>query len=191
MALQYNAVLESDLRNVRELLGLTGTDFSYLIGGAPLGIKVTPNKGVKKRIKDPRLCILLRLLRKYPDGRYFPMPVMPTYNQVYDSMEKNWIDENNRFNITLEELSRGIFGPLFGVNFSAGYNWSKGGNYDAIVSRLFWVVHNMITQEGQAGLIKYLEVVDEEAKSRNVKMGIRGILKERGWATLDNVEVKA
>lgn len=174
-------LVESDLRNIRELLGVSGVEFSFLMGSNLIGYKLSPTKGKSKPIKDPRTAILMRLMQKFPDGRYFPMPEMPSYTEVYQAVKDNWIEEQNRFDLTHKTISAGTFGPMMGVNFSAGYGWSRGGNYDTVISRLFWVLNNMIQQEGRAGLIKFLEVVDEEAKSRDIEGGVAGVFKRRGW----------
>jgi hypothetical protein len=173
-------LVEADLRNIREMLGVSGVEFSYLMGSNLIGYTLSRERGGLRPVQDPRVAILMAIFESYPDGRYFPMPEMPSYEDVFEAVKDNWVTENNKFNLPYKNISAGTFGPMLGVNFSAGYGWSRGGRYDNIIARLLWVLNNMINLEGVAGLNKFLEVVDKEARSRGLD-GVAAVFKRRGW----------
>lgn len=174
---------DSDLRALREMLGGTTNDLSYVLGSSLIGYKMSEEKGGNRPIPDPRMAILVRLLTKYPDERYFPMPVMPTFDEFMEVVSTYWVGEPISNSSRIPTPSAGVIGPLLGVNSSAGYNWARGGNYDTVISRLFWVISNMLKLEGKDGMEKYLAVVAEEAEARG--KDLREIIKARRWGRKD------
>jgi hypothetical protein len=174
---------DSDLRAIREIIGGTTIDLSYLLGTSLVNYKMSSVKGGDRAIPDPRMALLVRFIKKYPNPIYFPMPEMPDYDEFAKLMEMYWMPDLLSDWHRQHGSSAGVHGPLLGVNSSAAYNWSRGGNYDAIIGRLFWIISNLLKKEGKAGMEKWLNVVDEEARSRG--KDLKQIVKERSWGRKD------
>lgn len=179
---------DSDLRALREMFGGNTTELSYLIGTSLINHKMSQTVGGDRAIPDPRTSLLVRFLLNNPDEKYVPMPVMPEYDEFAKLMTMNWLpDQLSTWHRPLASTA-GIHGPLLGVNSSAGYNWAKGGNHDTVISRLFWVISNLLRSEGKAGMQKWLDTVDEEARSRG--KDLQTVMKDRTWGRKDRAARK-
>lgn len=190
MATKPRRMQDSDIRKLRELTGGTTIDLSYLLGSSLISYKMSANKGGDRDIPSRRMDILIRLLTKYPDGRYFPVPEMPDFDEFSSLVTRHWMPEM----LAIDgrpgpSPSAGVLGPLLGVNSSAGYNWSHGGSCDKIIERLFWVVSNMIKLEGKEGLAKYIEVVKETALAYDTTLP--DVVKARSWGRKDRVNQRS
>jgi len=159
----------ADIQSLRELLGVSDLDMFWLLGALVPSWRTTGEPSLEP-LKQPSLSILVRYLSKYPEAAFLTR--LPSLEDIYPLVVKV-SDE--------EKLPARRFGPLWGVSGWTGYSWMKGGNPSQVVQRLFRLVEDAITQDGEEGFRKFLEVVDEEARARGVEGGLDKILQEGSW----------
>ena len=162
----------ADVQDLRELLGHSTLDMFWQTGTMVKDWRVT-GEDSQDPIRHPSLAILLRYLSAYPDETF--VPKMPSFEETFDLVKTNFP----------EKLSYRRFGTLWGTSGWSGYAWSHGASPSPTVLRLFCLVVNVILAEGEAGLLKFLDVVETEARVRGMSGGLDELLQKGTWGLRD------
>lgn len=158
----------ADVQDLRELLGASNLDMFYLVGTLVKNFRVTGPTN-QEPIKQPALAILMRYLDAFPDENFIPK--MPDFEEVYALVDQHYPGK----------LSIRRFGTLCGNSGWSGNAWSHGGTPAPTVQRLFKLLANAILAEGANGLLKFLDIVDIEARARGNAGGLEEVLQRGTW----------
>lgn len=158
----------ADVQDLRELLGHSSLDMFWLTGTMVKEWRVTGEHS-QSPVRHPSLAILLRYLAAYPDETF--VPKMPQFEEVFELVKEHFP----------EKLSYRRFGTLWGTSGWSGHAWSHGASPSPTVLRLFKLVLNVILAEGKDGLLKFLDVVDTEARARGLTGGLDELLQKGTW----------
>jgi len=161
-----------DIADLRDELGIGSIDLYWLFSSVG-SIKMTGEKG-KEPLTNPSTCILARYLSKYPEENI--IPEMPLFTDVLETTKE--LQGTISFSAT-------NLGTIFGATGWSGNRWFHGGRPSPIIQRLFYILLQAIENEGQKGLYKFLEIVDQEAKARGYSNGLQEILQNATWRPND------
>jgi hypothetical protein len=172
----------ADVQALRELLGIGSVDTYWLTGTGTANNK-WKLQGEKSRvpISDPSLSILVRFLSQYPE--YSFLPEFPDFYETFELASKTDPELfQNRIQKDKQAVNR--FAVLFGKNSWNSTQWLNGATPSPVVERLFFIIVRLIEKEGLAGLKKYLDIVDQEAKARGFD-SIDKLLRSGKWGKTD------
>lgn len=165
----------ADLVDQREELELSVTDHFWLCGMLTRNFRITEDAG-QEPIPNIPISILVRYLDKNPEDAF--VPKMPTWEETYDLVAS----------VSPFKMSPRKFGMLFGTTGWTGNRWYHGGEPSPPVKRLFYILKKKIEKEGEEGFRKYLNALEEEAKTRGFENGLESVFKAGGWKTHDHDE---
>jgi hypothetical protein len=170
----------ADLRDLKELLGLTLMDFSWLMAfhvGAN-SVSAKPEH-VRKPVEDPVLSGLTRLvfLVAAVDPDFRALPRMPTAVEVLERLRQPYQ------RITGRELNASHFAALCLVSPPTVGDWLRSRPVTIRSQRHLFLLDWLVTQGGDKALKEYLRVLDVEAKTRGLE-NLEGVIRARSWATL-------
>ncbi len=161
---ERNRMTGDDITELRYILGLKTIDMRWLFG-TPGEIKSARTDGP---VKDVTTSILARYLYKYPDEA--PMLKMPQFPELFDTLKEV------KQNMSLRAASF-----MCGLSGWSGHRWYKGGPTTPLVERLFYILMQAVQNEGLEGFRKFMEVVDEEARSRGFVQGLTSVMRNNSW----------
>ncbi|GEM_PF-3483966 len=166
-----------DMAELRDRLGLGTLDFVWQMGAINRKWRVSGSQA-QEPIANPSMTLLVRYLMHRSKEQF--VPKMPSATDVHRAIE----------GATGEELSSRRFGAMFGCGQWSGARWLNGGGVASpVVERLFYLVFHAIQEEGEKGLKRFLNVVDEEARARGISGGLEELLRSAMWgAYLDKEE---
>lgn len=167
-----------DLRDLKELLGLTLLDFSWLmafhVGANSLSQK--PEQA-RRSVKDPVLCGLTRLVLQLAsdDPEFRVLPRMPTPQEVFERVRVPYE------RVTGRELTAGRFAILCLVTPATMGDWLKSRPVTIRCQRHLFLLDRFIERGGEGALREYLSILEIEAKSRGFA-SLEDVFRARTWA---------
>jgi hypothetical protein len=152
-----------DLRDLKELLGVTLLDFSWLMA-FHLGTNWLSSKPEQARrtIEDPVLCGLTRLvlLLATNDPEFRALPRMPTPQEIFDQLRGPYE------RVTGRELVQSRFAILCLVTPATVGDWLRDRPVSIRSQRHLFLLGWFINRGGEKALREYLRLLEVEAKSR-------------------------
>jgi hypothetical protein len=170
-------LLYADLRELKELLGLTLMDFSWLmashIGANWLSVKP---EHARKPVQDPVLSGLTRLMYlAAADPNFRVLPRMPTALEVFERLAPVYQ------RVTGRELKAGHFAVLCMVTPQTVGDWLRSRPVTVRSQRYLFLLDWFVTHGGDKALKQYLSVLDMEAKTRGFE-NLEAVFRARSWA---------
>jgi len=161
-----------DMVNLQNRLGLSLIDIQWLIGS--LGhVSSVKDRGL---IEDPTFAILIRYLTKYPEELL--VPKAPDIGDFIKQITPIWSESKWKHLV----FNKSRVGVMLGCTKIAGYSWDKETTTPSqSVQHLMMTILKAVSDDGIAGLNKYLSLVEDEAKVRNV--GPEQLWIKEGWST--------
>ena len=168
----------ADLRELKELLGLTLMDFSWLMAfhvGANW-VSAKPEHA-RKPVEDPVLSGLTRLvfLLASGDPDFRVLPRMPTALEVFERLSKPYQ------RVTGRELKAGHFAALCMVSPPTVGDWLRSRPVTIRSQRHLFLLDWLVRCGGDKMLKEYIRVLDVEAKTRGFE-DFEGVIRARSWA---------
>ncbi len=168
----------ADLRDLKELLGLTLMDFSWLMAfhvGANW-VSAKPEHA-RKPVEDPVLSGLTRLvfLVAAADPEFRALPRMPTAVEVLERLRQPYQ------RVTGRELKAGHFAALCLVSPPTVGDWLRSRPVTIRSQRHLFLLDWLVRHGGDKALREYLRVLDVEAKTRGFE-NLEGVIRARSWA---------
>jgi hypothetical protein len=167
-----------DLRDLKELLGLTLLDFSWLmafhVGANSLSQK--PEQA-RRAVKDPILCGLTRLVLQLAtdDPAFRVLPRMPTPQEVFERVRGHYE------RLTGRELLPSRFAILCLVTPATMGDWLKSRPVTIRCQRHLFLLDWFVKRGGQDALKEYLRILEIEARSRGFA-SLEDVFRARTWA---------
>ena len=179
----FNQLMQGkDIQILRETLEIGLIDTYWITGTGTIDGPWRLNGEESFRpITDPSLSILVRFLLKYPEMSLIPkFPNFKTILKKILAVNPKVLDMpggKKRKKITTRR-----FASLFGKSDWNTKNWEQGiSEPTGVVQRLFYIVDNAIKNEGAAGLQKYIDILDEEARARGLSDGYKTLQESGTW----------
>ena len=168
----------ADLRELKELLGLTLMDFSWLMAfhvGANW-VSAKPEHA-RKAVEDPVLSGLTRLvfLLASGDPDFRVLPRMPTALEVFERLRKPYE------RVTGRELKAGHFAALCMASPPTVGDWLRSRPVTIRSQRHLFLLDWLVKHGGEQALKEYVHVLDVEAKTRGFE-NLEGVIRARSWA---------
>jgi hypothetical protein len=167
-----------DLRDLKELLGSTFLDFSWLMA-FHLGTNWFSSKPEQARrtIEDPVLCGLTRLvlLLATNDPDFRVLPRMPTPQEVFDRLREPYE------RVTGRELLPSRFATLCLVTPATVGDWLKDRPVSIRSQRHLFLLDWFINRGGEKALREYLRLLEIEAKARGFG-SLEDVFRARSWS---------
>lgn len=163
-------VCNADLAELREKLGCSLLDLTYILGRTTVQLPMKNDKA-QTPLKSLPLAYMVRLLDKEPDLAISVLPQWPSYDDAYEAVASVWDSQ------TYGRLSGRKFAIICGVTPWTYAKWISGENTPTTSTvRLFTFLCDIIKRKGREGLQIYLDCLDEDAKSRG-KKGLKDLFK--------------
>lgn len=168
----------SDVRDLKELLGLTLMDFSWLmafhVGANWVSAK---HEDARKPVKDPVLSGLTRLMFLIfsTDPEFRALPRMPTALEVFERLRRPYQ------RVTGRELKAGHFAALCMVSPHSVMSWFRSRPITIRSQRYLFFLDWLVRHGGEKALSEYIRILDVEAKTRGLE-NFEGVIRARSWA---------